>query len=181
MSSIYRIEDGRTVRERQKALPPGTVVEAWLDVFQPGVFWVSETTKQLMENIGPPLTISATVEATRIPIFFPDDVRDAASLPSDESLRVRVVAGHGIGVTWYGSTSQLGGRPLPEPTSPEDAFFYLMKMGGSASHAWRLFRTRDEAGEFMARHFPQNARGKAWVEALPVARYLELVSSSLRQ
>ncbi len=52
MSRIYRIDDGRAVRERQHALPRGTVVEAWLDVFQPGVFWVSETTKRLLLEIG---------------------------------------------------------------------------------------------------------------------------------
>jgi len=176
MSRIYRIDDGRAVRERQRALPTGTAVEAWLDVFQPGVFWVSVATKRLLDEAGPPLTPSAAVDSGSISIFYPGDPQDAASLPSEESLRVRVVAGHGIAVTWYGTTSQVGGRPLPEPTSPEDAFFYLMKMGGSANHAWRLFRTRDEAVEFMARHFPDDATAKAWAESLPVSRYFELLS-----
>jgi len=176
MSRIHRIEDGRAVRERQRALPRGTIVEAWLDVFQPGVFWVSDRTKQLVDGVGSPLGSSATVEDSRVSIFFPGEVQDAASLPSEESLRVRVVAGHGIAVTWYGTSSQVGGRPLPEPTSPEDAFFFLMKMGGSANHAWRLFRTRDEAVEFMGRRFPDDAKAKAWAEALPVARYSELLS-----
>jgi len=176
MSRIYRVDDGRAVRERQRALPRGTVVEAWLDSFEPGTVWVSEATKRLLDGVGPPLRPSLTVESAYIPIFFPDEPRDAASLPSEDSLRVRVVAGHGIAVTWYGTTSQVGGRPLPEPTSPEDAFFYLMKMGGSANHAWRLFRSRDEAVEFMARHFPDDAEARAWAEALPVARYPELLS-----
>jgi len=176
MSRIYRIDDGRAVRERQRALPRGTVVETWLDVFEPGTFWVSEATKQLLDGAGPPLTSSASVEGSRILIFFSDEQRDAASLPSEDSIRVRVVAGHGIAVTWYGTTAQAGGRPLPEPTSPEDAFFYLMKKGGSANHAWRLFRTRDEAVEFMARHFPDDARARAWAEALPVVRYSEVLS-----
>lgn len=176
MSRIYRIDDGRAVRERQRALPRGTVVEAWLDVFEPGIFWMSETTKRLLDGEGPPLSPSAAVESARIAIFYPDELGDAASLPSEDSLRVRVVAGHGIAVTWYGTTSQAGGRPLPEPTSPEDAFFYLMKMGGRANHAWRLFRTREEAVEFIARHFPNDAKAKEWAEALPVARYSELLS-----
>ena len=175
MSRIYRIDDGKAVRERQRALPRGTVVEAWMDVFQPGTFWVTDATKRLLDGAGPPLAASATVESGRISVFFPDEPRDGASLPSEGSLRVRVVAGHGMAVTWYGSTSQAGGRPLPEPTSPEDAFFYLMKMGGSANHAWRLFRTRDEAVEFMARHFSTDARAKAWAESLPVTRYSELL------
>lgn len=151
-------------------------METWLDVFQPGVFWVSDATKRLLDAAGPPLTPSAVVESARIPIFLPDEPRDAGSLPSEDSLRARLVAGHGIAVTWYGTTAQAGGRPLPEPTSPQDAFFYLMKKGGSANHAWRLFRTRDEAVEFMARHFPDDARARAWAEALPVARYSELLS-----
>ncbi len=176
MSRIYRINDGKAVRERQRALPKGTVVEAWLDVFHPGIFWVSEATKRLLDGEGTPLTSSAVVESARIPIFFPDEPRDSASLPSEDSLRVRVVAGHGIAVTWYGATSQVSGRPLPEPTSPEDAFFFLMQMGGSANHAWRLFRTRDEAAEFMARHFADDAKARAWAEGLPMARYSELLS-----
>lgn len=176
MSRIHRIDDGKAVRERQRTLPKGTVVEAWLDVFHPGIFWVSEAAKRLLDGAGPPLASSAVVESARIPIFFPDEPRDSASLPSEDSLRVRVVAGHGIAVTWYGATSPAGGRPLPEPTSPEDAFFFLMKMGSSANHAWRLFRTRDEAAEFMARHFPDDARAGAWAEAVPVAKYAELLS-----
>jgi hypothetical protein len=174
MSRIYRIDDGRAVRERQRALPRGTVVEAWLDVFEPGRFWVSDATKRLLDGTGPPLTSSASVEGSRIAIFLPDEPRDAGSLPSEDSLRARVVAGHGIAVTWYGTTAQAGGRPLPEPTSPEDAFFYLMKMGGRANHAWRLFRTRDEAVEFMARNFPDDARARA--EALPVVSYSDFLS-----
>jgi hypothetical protein len=66
---------------------------------------------------------------------------------------------------------------LPEPTSPEDAFFFLMKIGGSENHAWRLFRTRDEAVEFMERHFADDAKAKAWAEALPLTRYSELLSA----
>ena len=81
MSRIYRIDDGRAVRERQHALPRGTVVEAWLDVFQAGVFWVSETTKRLLDATGPPLTASAAVDSDRISLFFPEEPRDAASLP----------------------------------------------------------------------------------------------------
>jgi hypothetical protein len=176
MSRIYRIDDGRTVRERQHALPRGTVVEAWLDVFHPGVFWVSETTKQLLDGVGSPLTASAHVDGERISLFVPDELPDRASLPSVDSLHVRIAASHGIAATWYGTTSQVGGRPLPEPASPEDTFFFLMKMGGNANHAWRLFRTRDEAAEFMMRHFPDDAKAKTWAEELPVARYSDLLS-----
>jgi hypothetical protein len=176
MSRIYRIDNGRAVRERQGALPRGTAAEAWLDVFEPGAVWVSDATKRLLDGVGPPLASGAIVEGARIPIFYPEEPRDAASLPSEESLRVRVVAAHGIAVAWYGTTGQAGGRPLPEPTSPEDPFFYLMKMGGSANHAWRLFRTRDEAVEFMVRHLPEDAKARAWADALPAARYLDLLS-----
>jgi hypothetical protein len=176
MSRIYRIDNGKAVRERQRALPRGTVVEAWLDVFQAGVFWVSEATKRLLDGAGSPLASSASVEGSLISVFFPDEPRDAASLPSEESLRARVVAGHGIAVTWYGTTAQAGGRPLPEPASPEDAFFYLMRMGGGANHVWRLFRTREEAVEFMTRHFPDDAKAKVWAEALPFRKYSELLS-----
>ncbi len=175
MSRIYHIDDARVVRERQRALPKGTVAEVWPDVFEEGSFWVSGVTKQLLEGDGPPLASSVSVEGSRVPIYFPEEPRDGGSLPSEESLRVRVLAGHGVAVTWYGATSPVGARPLPEPTSPEDAFFYLMKMGGRVNHAWRLFRTREDAVDFMTRFFPDDPRGKAWAEALPVARFSELL------
>ena len=174
MSRIYRIDDGRSVRERRQALPKGSVVEIWPDVFEPGTFWVGEAAKRLLDATGVPLTPSATVESVRVPIFFPEEPPDADSLPSEESLRIRVLAGHGIAATWYGATSAPGARPLPEPASPEDAFFYLMKMGSRVNHVWRLFRTRDEALEFMVRTFPAAPAGRAWVENLPVARYSDL-------
>jgi hypothetical protein len=175
MSRIYRIDDGRAVRERQRGLPKGTVAEVWPDVFEPGTFWVSGATKQLLDGDGAPLTSSASVEASRIPVYFPEEPRDADSLPAEESLRARVLAGHGIAAIWYGATSPAGARPLPEPTSPEDAFFYLMKMGSRVNHVWRLFRTREEAVEFIMRFFPDDPKGRAWAEALPVLRYPDLL------
>ena len=175
MSRIYRIDDGRAVRERQRGLPNGTVVEAWPDAFDPATSWISEPTKRLLDGVGEPLMPSAIVESSRISVYFPEDLRGADSLPAEESLRVRVLAGHGIAVTWYGSTSSAGTRPLPEPTSPQDAFFYLMRMGGSANHVWRLFRTRDEAVELMGRFCPDDPKGKAWAEALPVSGYADLL------
>jgi hypothetical protein len=175
MGRIYRVDDGPGLRQRQRALPKGTVAEVWADVFEPGTFWISEATKQRLEEVGGPLHAGTIVPASRIPIFYPDEPRDLGSLPAEESLRVRVLAGHGIAVTWYGTTAYLATRPLPEPTTPEDAFFYLMRMGGRTNHVWRLFRTRDEAVEFMARTFPQDARARAWAESLPVARYQDLL------
>jgi hypothetical protein len=174
MTRIYRVDDGPGLRERQRALPRGTVAEVWPDVFVPGTFWISEATKHLLEEVGGPLRPMAVVESSRIPIFYPDEPRDLASLPLEESVRVRVLAGHGIGATWYGMTAHPGIRPLPETATPEDPFFYLMRVGGRTNHAWRLFRTRAEAVEFMRRTFPHDAGARAWAESLPVARYLDL-------
>ncbi len=175
MTRIFRIDDGRAVRERQRALPQGTVVDAWPDVFDPRTFWIGETTKRMLEEAGAPLPASAVVEGSRISVFFPEEPRDGASLPPEESLRVRVLSGHGIVATWFGATAGLGRRPLPEPVSPEDAFFFLMRMGSPINHAWRLFRTREEAIEFMPRHFPDDVKARTWAETLPVTSYSELL------
>lgn len=175
MGRIYRIDDGRAVRERQRSLPAGTVAETWPDVFEPGIFWISEITKGLLDGVGGPLMPSAVVDSSRIGIFFPDEPRDELSLPSLDSLRVRVLAGHGIAATWYGPGVHGGGRPLPAPTSPEDAFFYLIRMGSRGNHIWRLFRTREEAVQFMRRNFPDDPKARPWAEGLPVSRYAELL------
>lgn len=175
MSWIYRVDDGPGLRQRQRALPSGTVAEVWPDVFTPGMFWISEATKHVLEKAGGPLRSSVLVESSCILIFHPDEPRDPASLPLEESVRVRVLAGHGIAATWYGTTGHPGIRPLPEPATPEDAFFYLMRVGSHTNHVWRLFRTREEAVEFMGRTFPHDPRASAWAKSLPVARYLDLL------
>jgi hypothetical protein len=181
MTQIFRIENGRAVRERQRALPQGSVVDAWPDVFEPRTFWIGETTKRILDAAGAPLPASAVVEASRIAVFFPDEPHDRASLPSEESLRVRVLSAHGIAVTWFGTTEGMARRPLPEPVSPEDAFFFLMRMGSRINHAWRLFRTRDEAIEFMPRHFADDAEARAWAETLPAGSYSELLRRGIER
>ncbi|HYL80649.1 MAG TPA: hypothetical protein VEU07_07545 [Candidatus Acidoferrum sp.] len=175
MMRIFRIDDGRAVRERQRALPQGSVVDAWPDVFDPRRFWIGGTTKRMLDAAGAPLPASAVVEGSCVAVFFPEEPRDEASLPPEESLRVRVLSAHGIAVTWFGMTAGTGKRPLPEPVSPEDAFFFLMRMGSRINHAWRLFRTRDEAIEFMRRHFPDDGKARTWAETLPATSYSELV------
>jgi hypothetical protein len=48
-------------------------------------------------------------------------------------------------------------------------------MGSRTNHVWRLFRTREEAVEFMARTFPHDPQARAWAESVPVDRYLDLL------
>ncbi len=176
MSRVFRIDDRLAVRKRQSELPAGIVVQVWPDVFDPRASWISEETRRLLERENAPLPVGAIAEAASVSLFLPGEVRDDSTLPSSDSLAVRVLAGHGIAATWYSTPARPGGRPAVEPASPEDPFFTMMRMGSQVNHMWRLFRTRDDAVRFMQKHFATDRAAQEWAARLGVASFQELLS-----
>lgn len=167
--------DFRARRERAaRDLPKGRLVETWRDVFLPDLFWMGEETKAALDAGGAePLPAVARVEEEAVPIWQ-GTVEDAESLPPPRSIRTRTLAGHGIAVAWVRPLR--GGVRLPhEPTGPEDAFFYLMRVGGSPNHLWRLFRSRADAQRHVAIAPPGDPRAVAWAEGLAHEDYAALL------
>lgn len=166
MAKIYLLGDHDEVMRRRRAAPTGTSVEAWMDVFEPNYFWVPEVSKQTLDDFGRPLKSLFVVEAEAIPIFYVSPVQDLTSLPPEESLRVRTLAGHGIGVAWV-TCDQHGQRISYDPSSHQDAFFFLRRMGTDVNHLWRLFRSREDARWFVEKYLGGDPHARTWPDLLP--------------
>jgi hypothetical protein len=73
----------------------------------------------------------------------------APALPEEESLRARVLSGRGIGVAWA-PYDRAGGRLKDQPADPLDPVFYVRRARTKTVHAWRRFRSRQEAVRYAA-------------------------------
>lgn len=97
------------------------------------------------------------------------------SLPTEESLRARVLSAHGIAVAWT-TLDQFGAAIEYQPESPLDPVFFLRRPGGAMAHRWRLFRTRQEAVVFMREFYGNDSEAGEWAASLPVESYETLLA-----
>ena len=174
MGKIYLVADGAEIARRRRLVASGLLVETWQDLYIPGQFWLGEETKGYLDSGSSPLPYALAVDAEAVPIYYGPRLRDVESLPSEESLRARVLSAHGIGVAWV-TFDQFGERTKYEPASPADPMFYLRRPGGSAAHIWRLFRQKREAIVYMQEHYGKDSEARDWADTLPVEAYDELL------
>jgi hypothetical protein len=175
MALIHLIEATAEIARRRKALPPGTLVEAWPDLTEPGVAWVGDEAKRLLDSAGPPIPARLSVSEDLIGIYYGPRLRDVGSLPREESLRARVLSAHGVAVAWV-TIDERGERAAPEIEATSDPTFYLRRPRGDAAHLWRLFRTRREAEAFVEMHFADDAEAGRWARDLPVEDFPSLMA-----
>ena len=172
--SLYLVEGKDEVLRRRALVPPGQVVEAWADHGHPGAFWLGEESKRLLDEIDTPLTALLTLPDDSVPIYYGPQLCDVDSLPREESVRSRALSSHGIAVAWI-TLDRFGERTRYEPTSMDDPVFYLRRVGGGASHVWRVFRTRAEAVTYLTEAHGAAAESVDWARRLPVETFDELV------
>lgn len=167
MSRLYLLEGAQEIARRRSLLPPGSVVEAWPDVYVPGLFWVGEESKRVLDSTGEPFPAQLVLAADDVGVYYGPHLRDIESLPPEDSLRSRVLSAHGIAVVWA-TLDRAGRRTSHEPQGPSDPVFHLRRRGGSVGHVWRLFETRTDAVAWMREAFGAASEGAEWAESLPV-------------
>lgn len=174
MGKLYLLADAAGIVERRQALPPTTYMELWQDLYHPGTVWVGEMGKRLLEDLGGDLKVIMVLNEVAIPVYYGPGLRDVGSLPMEESVRLRVAAGHGIAVAWitYGGQGQ---RRRHDPSSPLDPIFYLRRPSTNEAHLWCLFRAKGEALTFMAEHFAEDLEAQEWAADLSVEDFDGLV------
>lgn len=169
-----RLQDFPAARRQIQGRWPGRYFEIWPDVFDGKLFWVGEAAKALLDDVKAPHTVQFTVEDERVPIFSGARSTEAADvLPEAGSVRARTLAGRGIGVALLEEGS---GRPSVEPSGPEDAYFFLGRPGAGRYFVWRLFRSKDDAREFVRKHRVSDAELEAWLATAAVDRFADLVA-----
>ena len=173
--SLYLVEGKDEVVKRRAKVPAGQVVEAWPDHQRPGAFWLGEESKRLLDAVAAPLPALLTLPEDSVPIYYGPSLCDLDSLPREESLRARALSSRGIAVAWI-TLDRFGGRTRYEPAGMDDPVFYLRRVGGGASHVWRVFRTRAEAVSYLGEAYGADAESVAWAHGLAIGSFDELVT-----
>jgi hypothetical protein len=174
MAQIHLIDLTPEIAKRRSALPPGTLVEAWPDLTQPGVVWVDDETKQVLDSVGAPLRPRLSIDGDWIRIYYGPRLRDVGSLPREGSLRARVLSAHGLAVAWA-TIDERGDRVDHEAAGASDPIFYLRRPRTDAAHVWRLFRTKRDAVAFVEARFADDREARQWAQGLPVDDFQSLI------
>jgi hypothetical protein len=173
-SRLYLVTGAGEIAARRKLLPSGQLVEAWPDLYTGDRFWIGETSRALLDGVGPPLPVLLSLDGERVAVYYGPRLSDLASLPLEESLRARVLSAHGIAVAWI-TLDQWGERTVYEPAGPTDPIFFLRRPASTAAHIWRLFRQRREGRAYMREIYGRDAEARDWAEALAVQTFDELI------
>jgi len=172
--SLYLVEGKDEVLRRRTQVPAGQVVEAWADHQSAGAFWLGEESKRLLDAAGAPLPAVLTLPDDSVPVFYGPQLCDIESMPREESVRARALSARAMAVAWI-TLDRFGERTTYEPASMNDPVFYLRRVGGGASHVWRVFRTRVEAVTYLTEAYGAESEAVTWARALPVETFDELV------
>lgn len=173
MSRLYLVAAGEEIARRRARLPTGSVIEAWADLYRPGSFWLGGESKALLDSVGEPVPVELGLPASSIAVYYGPHLCDLDSLPPEESLKARVLSGHGIAAAWV-TLDRFGERVTYQPTSPRDPVFHLRRRGGGAGHLWRLFPSRGAAAIYMAEAFGES-EAVQWAEAVAVEDFEALL------
>src|SRR5262245_11830536 len=180
MSLVHLVQDNGEIARRRASLPAGSFVEAWPDLYTPGHVWLGAEAKQALDAAGTPLPSSLALEADHVPVYYGPHLTALESLPTEESLRARVLSGAGVAVAWI-TLDQFGQRTLARAEAPSDPTFFLRRRGGGPAHLWRLFRSRDEAIVFMREHYGSDPEAQAWAASLTAASFSDLIERHARR
>jgi len=174
MAHLYLLSAAAEIQRRRQLVQSGHVVEAWPDLYTRGQFWIGETSKALLDGVGPPLPVVLSLEGAHVPVYYGPRLQDVESLPLEESLQARVLSARGIAVAWI-TVDIFGARTAHVPTGPTDPIFFLRRPAGRAAHVWRLFRNCREARAYMAEFFGLDREAQAWAEGLSAESFDQLV------
>jgi hypothetical protein len=174
MSRVFLVADGLEIARRRERLGGGQIVEAWPDLYLPGPVWMAEESRTTLEAATGAVAVAFAVDADAVAIYYGPRLSDLSSLPTEASLRARILSGHGMAGAWI-TLDQFGERVVHRADTPLDPVFFLRRPGSAVTHQWRLFRTKAEAILFMREHYGTDPEANEWAAGLAVAGYDELV------
>jgi hypothetical protein len=177
MSRIFLLPDDGEIARRRRLVSPDRLVEAWPDLYTPGLVWMADETRALLETAaGEPLKAVLSLETAHVPIYYGPRLTDLASLPAEASLQARILSGHGFAAVWI-TLDRFGERVIHRAESPLDPVFFLRRPGGGTTHQWRLFRTKPEAVAFVREHYGNDPEARDWAAGLAHEGYEALLAS----
>jgi len=165
VTAVHLLADGEEIARRRALAPKDRVIEAWADLYLPGLYWLGDQSKALLDGLGPPMPPQLSIPGDAVAVYYGPQLCDLESLPPEESLRSRVLSAHGIAVAWI-TLDRFGHRASHAPASPLDPVFHLRRLGGGAGHVWRLFTTRQDAADYLGEHYGPDSEAHAWARKL---------------
>ena len=198
MGRVYLVSDREEI-ERRRRQRPGALIEVWPDLHAgdlfwigddetrrvaygtatlehpaSGLFWIGETSKVALDGADDPLAWDLAIDEGLVPIHYGPRLRDAESLPREDSVRARVLSARAIAAVWT-TYDSLGVRVEHQPSSPLDPRFYLRRPGGKTVHLFHAVATRAEAIAVMAARASDDPGAVDWAEKLPAEDFADLV------
>jgi hypothetical protein len=67
VSVIHLLADGEEIARRRGRAPKDSVIEAWGDLYLPGLYWLGERSKAVLDALGPPLAAQLSIPAGAVP------------------------------------------------------------------------------------------------------------------
>ena len=198
MARLFLVTDRSEVDRRRRLLAAGEIVEVWEALYSPdvswlgdpvlrqiayqregvtptpGLFWIGESAKAALERAGGPLPHLLAVPDTAVPVYYGPHLREAESMPSEETLKARVLSARGVAVVWA-TFDATGARIDHQPADPLDPVFYLRRPRARTVHAWRLFRSRAEADRYVRETLAGDDEALRWAETIPAGDFDDLV------
>ena len=166
MGRIHLIAGSAEIARRRRLVPPAISSRRGRTSASPiGSGWATRP-RRCWTRPGLPLPAELSLDADRVQIFYGARLDHIESLPTEASLRARVVSAGGMAVAWI-TVNAFGERTEYEPQSPSDPIFFLRRPRGDTAHIWRLFRSRHDAIAYMREHFGRDPEALEWAERLP--------------
>jgi hypothetical protein len=141
----------------------------------PGLFWIGESAKTALERAGGPLPHLLAVPDPAVPVYYGPYLREAESLPSEETLKARVLSARGVAVLSATFDATGAGSIDHQSAGSLDPVFYLRRPRARTGHAWRLFRSRAEAGRYAREALAGDDEGMRWADTIPAGDFDDLV------
>jgi hypothetical protein len=179
MEYLYWLQSAEMERLSRalRARDPDRFLEVWPDFFDPAHYWLDGALRAELDPSLGAFSVRARVAGDRVPVFLrPHIPADEPALPTATSLRLRTLAGHGVGVAVVDREGE-GEAQRHVPAGVRDAFFYLMRPRGGRNYLWRLFRSRDDAEHYLRHHAGYGPEVSAWAAALGDDPFRALLAS----
>ncbi len=166
----FTVEDESLLGEVFPKFEDDTYAIAYKVVGTEDVFVTTAETKAAMERHDVPYTYLAEEDGIRLAVHH-SALSNEELGDFDDSLKALALACRAIGMVCVG----VNGNSKPDFSDGVKNYSYFTAPAGH-TFLWRLFTDRDEAIEYVAERFAEDAEAAEWAETLPLASSTELVS-----
>lgn len=172
MTSLYyfTIEDESMLAEAFPQFEEEGVSITYKVIDTDDVFVTTAETREAMDRHDVPYNLLAEEDSDRIAVYHTPLSREELG-DHEDALKALALAHSAIAIACVGVNGEADlGFDLQEGT---DAYTYFTAPAGH-TFIWRLFKTREEAEDFLTKYSGEDKDAIAWVKAIPLASAEEL-------